>query len=207
LAESDVPVYHTVEGTSSHDLGSENAEKPSSPSKSATDTKGGNDSTASEPQSAPSSRRQSAVPSGQFSRVANFAGLGMGLAFGTISEIAKQTFRGTIRSAGGLKGLMLTEKNSERLTLALCRMRGAALKLGQILSIQDDHVLPKDSPLRAVIDRVREEAEHMPPSQLHRVLREELGSDWRSLLTSFDDVPIAAASIGQVWHVCTSESG
>ena len=36
----------------------------------------------------------------------------------------------------------LTEDNAERLAAALCRMRGAALKLGQMLSIQDENVLP-----------------------------------------------------------------
>lgn len=36
----------------------------------------------------------------------------------------------------------LSEKNAERLALALCRMRGAALKLGQMLSIQDESLVP-----------------------------------------------------------------
>ena len=36
----------------------------------------------------------------------------------------------------------LTEANAERLADALCRMRGAALKLGQMLSIQDENVIP-----------------------------------------------------------------
>jgi aarF domain-containing kinase len=41
----------------------------------------------------------------------------------------------------------------------------------------------------------------MPQSQLLRVLREELGADWRSRMKEFDNVPIAAASIGQVHRV------
>lgn len=36
----------------------------------------------------------------------------------------------------------LSEKNAERLALALCRMRGAALKIGQMLSIQDESLVP-----------------------------------------------------------------
>ena len=145
-----------------------------------------------------SGRRESSIPSGQIARIANFAGLGIGLALGTFGELARQAVAGTLTNSGGLKSLVLNEKNSERLTLALCRMRGAALKLGQLLSIQDEHVIPRDSPLRAVIDRVREEAENMPAEQLYRVLRRELGSDWRSRLETFDDAPMAAASIGQV---------
>ena len=36
----------------------------------------------------------------------------------------------------------MTAGNAERLADALCRMRGAALKLGQMLSIQDENMLP-----------------------------------------------------------------
>jgi predicted unusual protein kinase regulating ubiquinone biosynthesis (AarF/ABC1/UbiB family) len=36
----------------------------------------------------------------------------------------------------------LSEQNAERLALALCRMRGAALKIGQMLSIQDESLVP-----------------------------------------------------------------
>lgn len=36
----------------------------------------------------------------------------------------------------------LSDKNAERLALALCRMRGAALKIGQMLSIQDESLVP-----------------------------------------------------------------
>ena len=43
----------------------------------------------------------------------------------------------------------LTDKNAERLATALCRMRGAALKLGQMLSIQDEGVLPPQVSLTA----------------------------------------------------------
>ena len=149
--------------------------------------------------SAPSAKRNvSRVPSGQLERVARFTSLGVGMAFGAVGSIIGSAVTGTFSARGGLKGALLSERNSDRLTLALCRMRGAALKLGQLLSIQDEHVIPKDSPLRAVIDRVREEAEQMPAEQLHRVLQEELGEGWRALLAGFDEEPMAAASIGQV---------
>lgn len=41
-----------------------------------------------------------------------------------------------------LLNAFITEANAERLAAALCRMRGAALKIGQMLSIQDENVLP-----------------------------------------------------------------
>lgn len=48
---------------------------------------------------------------------------------------------------------MLSQRNAERLAEGLCRMRGAALKLGQMLSIQDENVLPK--PIAEALERVR----------------------------------------------------
>lgn len=41
-----------------------------------------------------------------------------------------------------LYSAFVTESNAERLAASLCRMRGAALKIGQMLSIQDENVLP-----------------------------------------------------------------
>ncbi|EYU46889.1 hypothetical protein MIMGU_mgv1a009701mg [Erythranthe guttata] len=75
-------------------------------------------------------------------------------------------------------------------------MRGAALKLGQMLSIQDESLVP--APILAALDIVRQGADRMPRNQLNQVLDAELGSNWSSNLTSFDYEPMAAASIGQV---------
>ena len=49
----------------------------------------------------------------------------------------------------------------------LCRVRGAALKLGQILSIQDGAVIGPE--LQKIFDRVRESADFMPKWQLEKV--------------------------------------
>lgn len=90
----------------------------------------------------------------------------------------------------------LSEANTERLAEGLCRMRGAALKVGQMLSIQDESLVPPQ--LQAVLDRVRDGADVMPRKQLERALSSELGSDWESRVASFEWQPLAAASIGQV---------
>jgi aarF domain-containing kinase len=90
----------------------------------------------------------------------------------------------------------MTEDNAERLANALCRMRGAALKLGQMISIQDENVLPPQ--FQAALERVRAGADVMPRRQLEKVLREQLGADWESRVAEFDFNPMAAASIGQV---------
>lgn len=71
-----------------------------------------------------------------------FAGLGAGLAWGTIQESAKRLVFGAPKGTESARSPFLSEKNAERLALALCRMRGAALKLGQMLSIQDESLVP-----------------------------------------------------------------
>jgi len=89
-------------------------------------------------------RRASRVPVSTMERMARFTGLGLGIAAGTVGALVGNTLRGSYTSSGGLKGSVLSEANSERLTLVLCRMRGAALKFGQLLryAIVDRPLLP-----------------------------------------------------------------
>ncbi|MBA0831890.1 hypothetical protein Goarm_016318, partial [Gossypium armourianum] len=149
--------------------------------------------------------RERKVPATTFSRafgslynIKSFAALGAGLAWGTVQESAKRLVYGSPNSNEKQSAVspFLSEKNAERLALALCRMRGAALKLGQMLSIQDESLVP--APILAALDIVRQGADVMPRSQLNQVLDAELGPGWSTKLTSFDYEPLAAASIGQV---------
>ncbi len=75
-------------------------------------------------------------------------------------------------------------------------MRGAALKLGQMLSMQDDSLLPPS--LSKALDRVKQAADYMPKKQLFSQIESQLGASWREKFLEFDEIPIAAASIGQV---------
>lgn len=149
--------------------------------------------------------RERRVPSTSFGRALGFAGLGAGLAWGTVQESAKRLVFGKGDLQGGQSTFspFLSEQNAERLALALCRMRGAALKLGQMLSIQDESLIP--APILSALEIVRQGADVMPRRQLDNVLIAELGSDWQSKLRSFDYEPLAAASIGQVHKAVTRD--
>lgn len=115
------------------------------------------------------------------------------MAFGAAGE----SIRRAAGSGGSTDGsMMLTPGNMERLVAKLSKMRGAALKLGQMMSFQDSKMLPK--PIHEVLQRVQDSADYMPSRQRDSVLANELGSYWRDLFESFEEKPMAAASIGQV---------
>ena len=84
----------------------------------------------------------------------------------------------------------MSEANVERLASTLCRLRGAAMKVGQMLSFNDAEVLPPE--LQQVMNRVRDGAAYMPMHQQERTLTRELGDGWRDQLASIHSTPAAA---------------
>jgi aarF domain-containing kinase len=90
----------------------------------------------SEPEKVPYQLRESRVPSSRFGRLWQYAGLGTSMALGAVGESFRRV-TGTAASTGG--SLMLSPGNMEILVAKLSRMRGAALKLGQVISFQGTH--------------------------------------------------------------------
>lgn len=88
------------------------------------------------------------VPSSPLSRIIGFGSLAAKLAVGTATEIVKSGGK------SGAYGALMSDANVEKLAETLCTMRGAALKLGQMLSIQDENLVP--SKLSIALDRVRQ---------------------------------------------------
>merc|ERR1711988_1309596 len=107
-------------------------------------------------------------------------------------------------TANASNNIFVNEDNAKKLINSLCRMRGAALKIAQMLSIQDDAFLPKE--YVDIFAKSRHGADVMPMKQLERQMVNELGPDWRKLFKEFNDIPFAAASIGQV-HKAVTLSG
>lgn len=143
--------------------------------------------------------REQAVPASRVGRLWNYGGLVAGLGLGALAEVTKRQL-GLGKEGPSVAELagspFLSEANAERIVSTLCKMRGAALKLGQMLSIQDNQFISPE--LQAIFERVRDSADFMPRWQLEKVLVKELGADWHDKLLEFDMKPFAAASIGQV---------
>ena len=137
------------------------------------------------------------VPATRVGRAFGFASLGAGLALGTAAEFTSRLIGGTT----GVGSAAASDANADRLAATLCRMRGAALKLGQMLSIQDETLLPPA--LARALEKVRQGADAMPNYQLEAQLKSQLGPNWRDKLEYFDELPFAAASIGQVHRAKT----
>uniref|UniRef100_A0A0A9WTR4 Chaperone activity of bc1 complex-like, mitochondrial n=1 Tax=Lygus hesperus TaxID=30085 RepID=A0A0A9WTR4_LYGHE len=133
------------------------------------------------------------VPSTRIGRMISFGGLFAGLGVGTVAEVTRRTL-GVNESL--TDNPFLTAANVERIVSTMCKVRGAALKIGQLLSIQDSEIIPPA--LQAAFERVRQSADFMPTFQVEGVLKRELGEDWQSKFVEFDMKPFAAASIGQV---------
>jgi predicted unusual protein kinase regulating ubiquinone biosynthesis (AarF/ABC1/UbiB family) len=142
-----------------------------------------------------------AVPSSRVARLAHFGAMATGIAGSVLAGGVRQLVQG---QKPELAGLLMTPANVLRFTESLSQMRGAALKLGQMLSMDTGVVLGPE--LTAILATLRDDAKHMPPKQLQSVLNAEWGTGWMKRFSRFDVRPFAAASIGQV-HRATLPDG
>lgn len=137
--------------------------------------------------------KPSAVPGGRWSRLARLGTLAGGVAGNMLAEGARQFAQG---KRPQLHQLLLTPANARRVADQLAQLRGAAMKVGQLLSMDAGELLPPE--LADILSRLRADAIPMPMSQVVNALNANWGDGWDRHFEQFSFTPTAAASIGQV---------
>lgn len=145
-------------------------------------------------------KRESRIPEGRLERLARLGATAGSFALGGLTEGAMRLV-GASNSTGNI---FLNAGNATKLAKRLSRMRGAAMKLGQLFSLQGEDMVPPE--FAAALSLLREGADVMPVAQLRRVLGREWGAGWEKKFESFELEPFASASIGQV-HRATTKDG
>lgn len=144
--------------------------------------------------------RRSRIPSGRFERLVRVGWLAGEVTLGGLAEGARRL----LGASAGAQNIFVTRTNAQRLARRLASLRGAAMKLGQILSLEGDDYLPAE--VTGALGILRSEAHAMPDAQLHRVLGRAYGKGWERRFQHFGMEPVAAASIGQV-HFAVAANG
>ncbi|MDD5335153.1 MAG: AarF/ABC1/UbiB kinase family protein [Rhodoferax sp.] len=141
-----------------------------------------------------------AVPSGRGSRLMRLGWMATGIAGGMMAEGARQLALG---NRPKVSDLLLTPANVRRVADQLAKLRGAAMKVGQLVSMESGDLLPPA--LAEILGRLRSDARAMPKAQVTGVLLANWGKGWEKQFKHFSFTPLAAASIGQVHRAQTRD--
>jgi predicted unusual protein kinase regulating ubiquinone biosynthesis (AarF/ABC1/UbiB family) len=145
------------------------------------------------------------LPTGRVARTARVGGLVAGQGARWAGMRAANRMRTPERAA--------TAENERTAALVrelvdqLSRMRGAAMKVGQMLSMVEFDGLPPDQQdeLQRTLATLRDGIPPVPFSRLEKLLRQEFGAPLAKVFTEFEEEALAAASIGQVHRATTLE--
>ncbi len=145
--------------------------------------------------------RELSVPVSRASRLMRLGRIAGGIAGGAVAEGFRLLGSGSLPNGADL---ILTPGNARRLAEQLSEMRGAAMKIGQLLSMEGGEFLPRA--FTDILARLRDDAHTMPMLQLAAQLEAAWGEDWINRFERFSFQPVAAASIGQV-HKAIARDG
>ena len=144
--------------------------------------------------------RISDLPASRGSRLLKLGRMAGGIAAGMAAEGIRRMASGDMPTAGEL---LASPRNASQVAERLSELRGAAMKVGQLLSMDTGDLWPGE--FSGALARLREDAHRMPLSAVAAQLDRAWGNDWKRRFSRFNFQPIAAASIGQVHDAMTQD--
>jgi predicted unusual protein kinase regulating ubiquinone biosynthesis (AarF/ABC1/UbiB family) len=140
------------------------------------------------------------IPTSRIARTARVAGLAAGQGARQIGTRAANLTRGDRARQEALERRHV--EAAEQIVTALGTMKGAAMKMGQVLSFLDVGLVPEEyrEEFQRKLGELRDAAPKVRFSDMRKVIEAELEAPLDEVFESFDATPIAAASIGQVYR-------
>jgi predicted unusual protein kinase regulating ubiquinone biosynthesis (AarF/ABC1/UbiB family) len=144
-------------------------------------------------------------PTSRIARTRRFGGLVAGQGLRWAGTRAANTLRSD-EAADAATGERAAGTARE-LVKQLGQMRGAAMKIGQVLSTVDFTAIPESEreEFKATLASLRDDVPPLPFKRVEKLLKEELGEPVEDLFDDFEHEAFAAASIGQVHRATTSD--
>src|SRR3954465_9178186 len=140
------------------------------------------------------------LPKSRFARAARVGRLAAGQG---ARQLGTRAANFTRTEEAGAKALERRQiETAEQIVAVLGTMKGAAMKLGQVMSFLDVGLVPEEyrDEFQAKLAELRDAAPKVSFKDMKKVLEGEYGEKLDDVFATFDPVPIAAASIGQVYR-------
>src|SRR3954463_12965897 len=145
-------------------------------------------------------REKHDIPTGRIRRASKVGRLAASQTAKQMGTKAANVARGEEASQKALERRQI--ETAEQIVAALGTMKGAAMKLGQVMSFLDVGLVPPEhqEAFQAKLAELRDAAPKVSFKDMKRVIEREYGEKLDDVFETFDPVPIAAASIGQVYR-------
>jgi predicted unusual protein kinase regulating ubiquinone biosynthesis (AarF/ABC1/UbiB family) len=145
-------------------------------------------------------RESEKIPTSRARRTATVATLAATEAVKQFGTRAANVTRGEDASQEAMARRQL--ETAKQIVAALGTMKGAAMKLGQVMSFLDVGLVPEQhrDEFQRELAKLRDAAPTVSFKQMRRVIEDDLEQPISEVFESFDEEPIAAASIGQVYR-------
>jgi predicted unusual protein kinase regulating ubiquinone biosynthesis (AarF/ABC1/UbiB family) len=140
------------------------------------------------------------IPTSRIARTARVSSLAAGQAARQLGTHATNLARSERGREAALEKRHL--EAAEQIVTALGTMKGAAMKLGQVMSFLDVGLVPEEhrEEFQRKLGALRDAAPKVRFDDMRKVIESELDAPLRDTFAAFDKEPIAAASIGQVYR-------